>query len=53
MERKIKKWLYDILTAMDEIESFTENFAMAYEDFLKNTIVNRAVERDFGIIGGD
>ena len=51
MERRIKKWLYDILLAMDEIESFTKHGEMTYQEFLENIIVIRAVERDFGIIG--
>lgn len=46
MERRIKKWLYDILTAMDEIESFTRHGEMTYQEFLENLIVIRAVERD-------
>src|SRR5215213_2511667 len=50
MEIEIKTWLYDILTAIQEIELFvgtSENFSSFQED-LKT---RRPVERDVEIIG--
>ena len=50
MELEIKTWLYDILTAIEEIESFissTQNFP-SFEADLKT---KRAVERNIEIIG--
>ena len=50
MELEIKTWLFDILTAINEIESFvssTQDFA-TFESDLKT---KRAVERNLEIIG--
>ena len=50
MELEIKTWLFDILTAINEIESFvssTQDFA-TFEADLKT---KRAVERNLEIIG--
>ena len=51
MDTDIKPWLYDILNAINEIESFfadTPKDFFAYQNDLK---VKRAVERDVEIIG--
>jgi uncharacterized protein with HEPN domain len=51
MDNDIKTWLYDILNAIHEIESF---FADIPKDFLtcqKDVRTKRAVERNIEIIG--
>ena len=48
MDIEIKTWLYDILTAINEIESFIGPNPSSLESDLKT---KRAVERDIEIIG--
>lgn len=51
MDDLIKKHLQDILTAIEEIDSFFESEPKLYEDFYSNLCLRRAVERDIEIIG--
>lgn len=51
MDEKIQKWLYDVKIAISEIESFFEGKPMLFEEYKKNKILKRAVERDLEIIG--
>jgi len=51
MNIEIKTWLYDILTAIEEIESFFGNTPMNFYAYKNNLIKKRAVERNIGIIG--
>ena len=46
-----KKYLQDILTAIEEIESFFGNGPKLFEDFSCNLCLRRAVERNIEIIG--
>ena len=46
-----KKYLQDILTAIEEIESFFGNGPKLFEDFSFNLCLRRAVERNIEIIG--
>jgi uncharacterized protein with HEPN domain len=51
MDERIEKWLYDIKSAIDEINSY---FATEEKDFLQyraNIMLKRAIERDLEIIG--
>jgi uncharacterized protein with HEPN domain len=49
MKAEIKKHLYDILQSAEEIIDFTSTMDLqAYET---SAVTQRAVERDFGIIG--
>ena len=51
MDIEIKTWLYDILNAIKEIDSFFENETKEFS-VLKNDIrTRRAVERNIEIIG--
>ena len=50
MEIEIKTWLYDILNAINEIESFI-NIDSGFESFQKDLKTRRAVERNIEIIG--
>ena len=51
MNEKILKWLYDIKDAIEEIESYFEDFPKTFEQYKSNVILKRAVERDLEIIG--
>jgi uncharacterized protein with HEPN domain len=51
MDIEIKKWLYDVLKAITEIESFFDNKNIDLATYQKNIILQRAVERDIAIIG--
>lgn len=51
MDERIQKWLYDIKVAIDEIDSFFKNEPMVFEEYKKNKMLKRAVEREFEIIG--
>ena len=49
MQLEIKKYLYDILEAAKDIDKYTSGFE--YSSFIKNSMVQAAVERKFQIIG--
>ena len=51
MDIEIKTWLYDILQCISEIESYYENKAKIFEEYLKDIKTKRAIERDLEIIG--
>ena len=51
MDNRIKKYLEDILIAIEEIESFVAKYPKKYDEFEKNLLLRRGVERNIGIIG--
>jgi uncharacterized protein with HEPN domain len=51
MDNRIKTWLYDILQSIDEIDSFYENKAKIYDEYVADIKTKRAVERNLEIIG--
>lgn len=51
MDDLIKKHLQDILTAIQEIDSFFGLEPKIYNDFYNNLCIRRAVERNIEIIG--
>lgn len=51
MSREIKKYLFDILTCIEEIESFFEGREITIEHLRNDRKTLRAVERDLEIIG--
>jgi len=51
MDEKILKWLYDIKSAIEEIESYFEDIPRDFNQYSNNLILKRAVERDLEIIG--
>ena len=51
MEAEVKSWLYDILNATEEIESFFVDGIKRFEDYQKDIRTKRAVERNIEIIG--
>jgi uncharacterized protein with HEPN domain len=51
MDNEIKTWLYDILQAVKEVDSFFENKPRIFSDYVKDLRTKRAVERNIEIIG--
>ena len=51
MEYDIKVWLYDILNAIVEIESFLNDGARDFDAYKNDLKTRRAVERNIEIIG--
>lgn len=51
MDRHHKAHLYDISTAIDEIHSFFDHVPRQFEEYGKNLMLRRAIERNIGIIG--
>jgi uncharacterized protein with HEPN domain len=51
MTEKQLKLLYDVKLAIDEIDSFFKVELRTYENYKKNTLLRRAVERNLEIIG--
>ena len=51
MDRIIKKYLHDILVAIEEIEFFLSQRPRQYHVYLDDLMFKRAIERNIGIIG--
>jgi uncharacterized protein with HEPN domain len=51
MEKRVQKWLYDILLSVEEIESYLDSIKGGEQEFVENVMVCRAMERSFEIIG--
>ncbi|MCX6319645.1 MAG: DUF86 domain-containing protein [Bacteroidetes bacterium] len=51
MQNEINAWLYDILNAIIEIESFLDGGSKRFEDYQNDLRTKRAVERNIEIIG--
>ncbi|MDR2887580.1 MAG: DUF86 domain-containing protein [Bacteroidales bacterium] len=51
MEERIEKWLYDILAAIEDTESFFGEKQKRYADFVGDVRTRLAVERSIEIIG--
>jgi len=51
MDNNIKIWLYDIVKAIDHIDSFFVDRPKCYADFIKDLRTKFAVERNIEIIG--
>ena len=51
MDREIKTWLYDILTAIEEIEQFLPPGKRVFDVYKNDLKTKRAVERNLEIIG--
>lgn len=50
MMKSIKKYLYDIKTAIESIEEYVKSVD-SFEEYQQNKITRRAVEREIEIIG--
>jgi uncharacterized protein with HEPN domain len=51
MDNEIKTWLFDILQAIEDIESFIENDSKKFENYRSDLKTKRAIERELEIIG--
>ena len=51
MDEEIKVWLYDILNAINEIESFFIGIPKSFGNYKRDLRTKRAVERNIEIIG--
>ncbi len=51
MDERINKWLVDILTAINEIETFRATEPKSLFEYQEYLILKRAVERNLEIIG--
>lgn len=51
MDDNIKTWLFDILSAVNEIESFFVDRPKEFQDYQTDLRTKRAVERNVEIIG--
>lgn len=51
MDIEIKSWLYDILNAVNEIESFFTDIPKEFSAYQNDVKTKRAVERNIEIIG--
>lgn len=51
MDIEIKTWLYDILNAINEIESFIVDNPKKFTAYQKDIKTKRAIERNIEIIG--
>ena len=51
MDNDIKAWLYDILNAIMEIESFLNDSTKEFAKYQSDLRTKRVVERNIGIIG--
>lgn len=51
MDNNIKTWLFDILSSVNEIESYFVNQSMQFQNYQKDLRTKRAVERNIEIIG--
>lgn len=51
MDRKVKKYLYDIFAAIEEIELFVRERSRRYDAFCEDLCFQRAVQMNIAIIG--
>lgn len=51
MEIEVKTWLFNILSAIEEIESFFIDKTMSFEAYQNDLRTRRAVEKNIEIIG--
>ena len=51
MDKEVKTWLFDILNAILEIESFVLDQPKEFDEFKKDLRTRRAIERNIEIIG--
>lgn len=51
MDREIRKYLFDILNSIVEIESYFSNKPKRFADYCQNGMLRRAVQMNISIIG--
>jgi len=51
MNERVLKCLYDIKSAIEEIDTFLESNPTDFENYKNDTLLKRAIERNLEIIG--
>lgn len=51
MDKRVKKWLFDVSISIEEIEGYIDIVHGVKEAFVSNLMLCRAMERSFEIIG--
>ncbi len=51
MNERIEKWLWDILGAIEDIETFLGSGPKRFDYFMSNKMLRQAIERNIEIIG--
>lgn len=51
MDRHLKAYLFDIQASIDEIYSFFESVPKRFDEYGRNLMLRRAIERNVSIIG--
>ncbi len=51
MDNRILTWLFDVKSAIEEIDSFFEEGEKKYDNYLSDIRTKRAIERNIEIIG--
>ena len=51
MDRHLKTYLFDIQIAIDEIYSFFESVPKRFDEYGRNLMLRRTIERNVSIIG--
>ena len=51
MDRYLNSWLFDIVTAIDEVYSFFDQVPKRFDEYQNNLMLRRAIERNIGTIG--
>lgn len=51
IEKEILKWLFDIKSAILEIDGYFNSFPRDFKQYQSNIVLKRAIERDLEIIG--
>ena len=51
MDRRLKAHLFDINSAIEEVYSFFDQVPKRFDEYQKNLMLRRAIERNIGIIG--
>lgn len=51
MDRHLKAHLFDISTAINEVQSFFDVVPRRFDEYCSNLMLRRAIERNVGIIG--
>ena len=51
MDEKLKKWLFDVLKSIQEIEDYASQANRNFNIFKENRMMKRAIERNLEILG--
>ncbi len=51
MDEYTNKHLYDILSAIEDVESYFKDRPKTFQEFCSNSMLHKAIERNIEIIG--